>query len=174
MGMENGKGEWVMKLAKYQGNKKQSLVPVLKAPAPVWPLHRWQREIDRLFGNPFGDWLMHKEPSTEDWSPAVNVYEEKDNVVVEAELPGMKKDEIQIHMSGDILNITGQRREKHQEQGRGAYRSERYFGRFHRVISLPVSVKLDAIEAHYRDGILTVTCPKTQEARRDRVDVKVE
>lgn len=163
-----------MKLGKDQGNKKESVVPVSRAPAPIWSLHRWQREIDRLFGNPFGDWLMREEPFRGDWTPAINVYEEKDNLVVEAELPGMKKDDIQIYMSGDNLNITGQRRELREEQGRGTYRSERYFGRFHRTIPLPVSVKSDAIEAFYRDGILTVTCPKTGDRRPDRVDVKVD
>lgn len=163
-----------MKLGKYQGNKKESLVPVSRAPAPVWSLHRWQREIDRLFGNPFGDWLMHEEPRRDEWMPVVNIYEEKENLVVEAELPGMKKDDIHIYMSGDNLNITGQRKEQREEQGRDTYRSERYFGRFHRMIPLPVPVKSDAIEAWYRDGILTVTCPKTGEARRDRVQVKVD
>ncbi|HEX3627996.1 MAG TPA: Hsp20/alpha crystallin family protein [Verrucomicrobiae bacterium] len=163
-----------MKLAKHQGNKKESLVPVTSAHAPLRLLQRWQREIERLFGNPFGDWMTHKESFMEDWIPAVNVYEEHDKFVVEAELPGMKKDEIHIYMSGDNLNITGQRKEHHEEHGRGRHRAERNFGHFHRTISLPVSVQTDAIEAQYRDGILTVTCPMTEEARRSRVDVKVE
>jgi HSP20 family protein len=163
-----------MKLAKIKVNKNESLVPVSRAPSPFRRLQRWQLEIDRLFGNPFGDWLMHAEPSTEDWIPAINVYEEKHNIVIEAELPGMKKDEIQIYLSGDNLNITGQRNEKREEQGRGTHRSERYFGRFQRVISLPFPVNADGIEAHYQDGILTVTCPMTKEANRARVDVKVD
>ena len=156
-----------MKLAKYRGHKKDSLVPLSRAAAPFPPMQKWQREINRLFGDPFGDWLIPEEKSfMEDWMPAINVYEEKDVFVVEAELPGMKKDEIHIYASGDNLNITGQRMEERVGKGREAYRSERYFGRFHRTISLPGAVKSDAIEAHYRDGILTVICPKTEEARR--------
>lgn len=163
-----------MKLAKYPGNKKDSLIPVTTKSAPFGLMQRWQREINRLFGDPFGDWLIPEEPCTEDWMPAINIYEGKENFVVEAELPGMKKDEIHIYMSGDNLNITGQRVEEHEEKGRGAYRSERCFGHFHRVIPLPVAVKADAIEACYRDGILTVTCPKTEEARAKQIDVKVD
>jgi HSP20 family protein len=163
-----------MKLAKYQGNKKASLVPVPRASAPFWPVQRWQREIFRLFGDPFGDWLVPEKPFMEDWMPAVNVYEDKDNLVVEAEIPGMKRDEIQIYLSGDNLNITGERREPREEKERDTYRAERSFGHFHRMIPLPVPIKADGIEAHYRDGVLTLTCPKTEDARRRKVGVKVE
>ena len=163
-----------MKLAKYRENKEDSLVPVSKTSAPFGLMQRWQREINRLFGDPFGDWLIPEERFTEDWMPAINVYEEKDMFVVEAELAGMKKEDIHIYMSGDNLNITGQRKEKREKKGGGAYRSERYFGHFHRMIPLPVAVKAEAIEARYRDGILTVTCPKTEEAREKQVDVKVD
>jgi HSP20 family protein len=151
-----------MKLAKYQKTRKQSTAPVSNSAAPFRPMQRWQSEIDRLFGNPLGDWLMPEEPSMEDWMPAVNVYDEKDQFVVEAEIPGMKKDEIRIYMSGDSLNIAGERREKRQEKARDACRTERHFGRFHRIIALSCPVKADAIQARYRDGILTVTCPRTE------------
>ncbi|MGH8024924.1 MAG: Hsp20/alpha crystallin family protein [Limisphaerales bacterium] len=163
-----------MKSAKSQGNKKGALVPVSRGGAPFWPLQRWQREIDRLFGNPFGDWLMSGEPFMEDWMPPINLYEEQDKFVIEAELPGIKKEEIQIFMSGNNLNITGQRTEEREQKARDTHRAERCFGRFHRMVSLPVPVKADAIQARYRDGVLTVTCPKTEEARRKEVRVQVE
>lgn len=151
-----------MKLAKYQKTRTRSPVPVSGPSAPFWPMQRWQREINRLFGDPLGHWLVPEESSVEDWMPAVNVYDEKDKFVVEAEIPGMKKDEIRIYMSGDNLNIAGQRKEKRAEHARDTYRAERHFGRFHRMITLPGPIKADAIEAHYRDGILTITCPRTE------------
>lgn len=162
-----------MKLAKYRGNKKDSPVPVSSTSAPFGLMQRWQREINRLFGDPFGDWLISEEPFTGDWMPAINVYEETDNFVVEAELPGIKKDDIHIYMSGDNLNISGQRTKDREGKGRDTFRSERSFGHFHRVISLPVAVKPNAIEARYRDGVLTVTCPKNKDGARKQVDVKV-
>jgi HSP20 family protein len=157
-----------MKLAKYPGNKKQSLARASRASA----IERWQREINRLFGDPFGDWLIPEERFMQDWMPAINVYEEKDNLVVEAELPGMKKEDIQIYVSGDNLHITGERGGEREEKARNTYRVERPLGRFHRMIALPAPIKADEIEAHYRDGILTVTCPKKEDARRKQVEVK--
>ena len=149
-----------MKLVKYQKDRTRSPIPVPRQAAPFRHVQRWQREIHRLFGDPLDHWLIPEEPSVEDWTPAVNVYDEKVKFVVEAEIPGMKKDEIRIYMSGDNLNISGQRREKRAENPRDTCRAERHFGRFHRMIALPGPVKTDAIEAHYRDGILTITCPK--------------
>lgn len=163
-----------MKVDKHQGNKKSPQAPVSKMSTSFWRLQQWQREIDRLFGNPVGHWLMNEDPFTQDWTPAINVYEEKDNVLVEAELPGMRKEEIHIYMSADDLNISGEIGEAREEKERNTYRFERHFGRFHRVIPLPCSVKADAIKAHYRDGILTVICPKGAEGLANRTEVKVD
>lgn len=162
-----------MKLAKHHESEKGSLAPVSRTFSPLWPMQRLQHEIDRLFGHPFGGWFT-EEPIIEDWMPAVNVYEEKNNIVVKAELPGMKKDEFEVYMTGDNLNIAGERKAESEEKTAETYRSERYFGRFHRIVALPIPVKADAISAHYKDGILTITCPKTDEARRKQVEVKVD
>jgi len=162
-----------MKLAKHQESQKGSLAPVSRTFPPFAPIQRLQSEIDRLFGYPFGSWLSSDEPLFEDWIPAVNVHEEKNSIVVKAELPGMKKEEFEVYMTGDSLNIAGERKAETEEKTAEMYRSERYFGRFHRVIPMPAPVKSEAIEASYKDGILTVTCPKTEEAKRKLVDVKV-
>ena len=106
--------------------------------------------------------------------PAVDVDEDKNNVYVKAELPGMKKEEFEVYVSGENLNIAGERKTEAEEKTRETYRSERYFGRFHRSIPLPAPVAADKIDAHYKDGILTVTCPKTEEAKRKQVEVKVD
>jgi HSP20 family protein len=163
-----------MKLAKYLGNKKEKLIPVSRPSGPFRPLQRWQREIYRLFGDPFGDWLMPDERFPEDWMPAVNMYEGKDKFVVEAELPGMKKEEIQVYLGGSNLNITGDRKAEREEKGRDTYRAERRFGHFHRVVQLPFAVRADAMEARYRDGILTVVCPKTAVPTEKQIEIKVK
>lgn len=163
-----------MKLAKHQESKTRSLAPVSRTFAPFWPMQRWQQQMDRLFGSPFGDWLSAEGPLIEDWMPVVNVYEEKNKLIVEAELPGMKKEDFEVYMTGESLNIAGERKTEHEEKTADLYRSERYVGRFHRTIPLPLPIKADAIEAHYKDGILTVICPKTDEAKRKQVEVKVD
>jgi HSP20 family protein len=94
--------------------------------------------------------------------------------VVKAELPGMKKEEIDVSVSENMLNISGERKEEAECAGAESYRAERYFGRFYRSIPLPVSVEGDKIHAEYKDGILTITCPKAEEAKRKQIEVKVE
>ena len=163
-----------MKLAKHHDGSKGSLAPVSRPYSPFWPIRRLQSEMERLFEEPFGSWLTTENPVFETWIPVVNVYEEKNNIVVKAELPGMKKEEFEVYTSGDNLNIAGERKEETEEKTADMYRSERYFGRFHRIIPLPVAVKSDKIEAHYKDGILTIICPKTEETKRKQVDVKVD
>jgi HSP20 family protein len=163
-----------MKPAKHNEMTKGSLTPVSRAISPFWPMRRFQNEMERFFEEPFGGWLTGEVPGIEAWMPAVSVYEEKNNVIVKAELPGMKKGEIQVDMSGDNLNIAGERKAETEEKTADMYRSERYFGRFHRSIPLPVSVKAEKIEAHYKDGILTIICPKTEEAKRRQVQIKVD
>lgn len=164
-----------MKLAKHQHETpKGSLAPVSRMVNPYWPMRRFQNEIERLFEEPFGTWLTTEGPAFDTWMPAVNVYEEKNNIIVKAELPGMKKEEFEVYLSGENLNIAGERTAETDEKTADLYRSERYFGRFHRSIPLPVAINANKIEAHYKDGILTIICPKTEETKRKQVEVKVD
>ena len=165
-----------MKLAKFKKSRAKSPVAVGKTvnPPPLGPMQRLQQEINRLLGNPLASWLYREEPLGEDWMPVVNVYDEKDSFVVEAELPGVKRNEIKIYTTGDTLNIAGIRQGEQEEMIRDTYRSERCFGHFHRMVSLPAPIHTDQIDAHYKNGILTITCPKTEEAKRKEIKVKVD
>lgn len=164
-----------MKLAKHHESERRSLAPVSRTVSPFLPIQRLQQQIDRLFGHPLGGWLSEAGESLfEDWVPAINVHEDKNNFVIKAELPGMKKEDFEVYMTADVLNIAGERKAETEEKTSEMYRSERYFGRFHRAIPLPVPVKADAMQARYKDGVLTVTCPKTEDSKRKQVDVKVD
>ncbi len=163
-----------MKLTKHEKREPGTLVPVSRAWSPFRELNRLHEQIDRLFEEPLYNWMSPAAPLFEGWSPAVDVYEDKDNVYVNAELPGMKKEGIKVSVSGELLNITGERKDESEYKGTDSYRSERYFGRFQRNIPLPVSVQEDKIHAEYKDGILTVTCPKREETKRKQIEVKVE
>lgn len=161
-----------MKLAKRGKPTAGPMAPV--SMSPFWPLQRLQADIDRLLENPLGMWFPPRPNFLETWGPAVDVYEDKDNVFVKAELPGMKKEEIQVSLSNGLLHITGERTTETETKGAETYRSERYFGRFYRSIELPAPVEPKGIEAHYKNGILTVTCPKTHEAKRKQVEIKAD
>jgi HSP20 family protein len=107
------------------------------------------------------------------WSPALDVYQDKDHVFVKCELPGMKKEDIEISLHENTLSISGERKvEKEVKEGDG-YRSERFFGRFSRSVTLPVLVQASNVKAQYKDGILTVTLAKAEEAKPKQIEVQV-
>lgn len=131
-----------------------------------------REQMDRLFGAPFGE-LARATEFFNDWAPALDLYETKDELVVKLELPGLKKDEIDISLHDGTLTVSGERKADHKEERGQTYRRERFFGRFQRTVTLPQPVKADAVRASYKDGILTVTLPKTEEAKPKQIEVTV-
>ena len=139
-----------MKLAKHAKAKPVALAPVRREQPPFWPfspLSRLHREIDQLFAEPFGGWLAPAAPFVEGWAPAVDVYEDKDNFVVKAELPGMKKEDIDVSLHDGSLSISGERKSEDKHEDSEVYRSERFFGRFQRTLTLPAPVAADKVKA---------------------------
>jgi len=126
-----------------------------------------------VFEEPAQSFLERSTGFFEGWAPSLDVFEEKDTVVVKAEVPGMKKEDIDVSLAGDTLTVSGERKVEEQNKDAETYRSERYFGRFQRSITLPHAVDPNKIQASYRDGILTVTLPKSEEAKRKQIEVKV-
>jgi HSP20 family protein len=105
---------------------------------------------------------------------AVDVREEGDHFVVTAPVPGISPDDVDITVLGDTVRICGERREEHQEggeSGRWLMREQRY-GAFERMVRLPAPVRADAAEAAFKDGILTITLPKTEEAKERRIPIR--
>ncbi|MEW6303937.1 MAG: Hsp20/alpha crystallin family protein [Verrucomicrobiota bacterium] len=128
-----------------------------------------QQEINRLFETPFAE--LRPADFFNAWTPAVDVYEDTDHLVVRAELPGLKKDQIDVWFEDGVLNIAGER--KQETEQRTLHRTERFHGRFHRSFTLPKPVNADKISAAYQDGILTVTLPKTEAAKPKQIEVNV-
>lgn len=141
----------------------------------VWPtfgsLFDLRDELDRLFENPLSE-LARGSQLLRAWNPAVDLYEDADNLILKAELPGMKKEEIEVSLHDGALKISGERKSEKKNEDTQARRSERFVGVFHRSITLPVGVKADKVDAKYKDGILTVTLPKAEEAKRKQIEVK--
>jgi len=135
-------------------------------------LSNLRQEISRLFELPFGD--ATRESEFFGWAPAVDLYEDKDNVVVRAELPGMKKDEIEISLHEGNLIISGERKLESKDDDGEASRSECFFGRFQRALELPKAVDPNKVTATYKDGILTVKLPKTEESKPKQITVKAD
>jgi len=142
----------------------------------TWPrfgrLTDLRDEIDRLLDGTLAEFTKTSNLLS-GWTPAFDVYEDKDNFSVVAELPGMKKEDIEVSLHNGTLSISGERKCETKHEDTEVYRSERFFGRFQRTISLPTAVAADNIKAQYKDGILTVTLPKTEEAKPKQIDVAV-
>ncbi len=129
-------------------------------------------EINRLFDAPFGT-LQRATEFFNDGAPPLDLYETKDDLVVKLELPGLKKEDIDISLHDGTLTVAGERKEEQTAESGEAYRTERFVGRFQRSVVLPKPVKGDKVKAAYKDGLLTVTLPKTEEAKPKQIEVTV-
>ena len=107
-----------------------------------------------------------------EWMPAFDVSETAKAIVVKAELPGMDVKDIDIALTDGLLTIRGERKLEKEEKKEDYHRIERQFGSFSRSLNLGHRVKADGIEAAYKDGILTVTLPKTEESKPKKIEVK--
>jgi len=138
---------------------------------PFRELGQFHRDMDRLFDMSFGgrgaDTLFES-----GWAPAVDVVQENDRFHVRFDLPGMKRDEIEITLHGDTLTISGEKKRESEVKEDSYYRAERYFGKFSRSLVLPTSVSADKIEATYKDGVLDVVVPKTEEAKPKQIKIQ--
>ena len=129
-------------------------------------------EIDRLFEAPLTE-LARTSQLLSGSAPALDIREDKENVVVTVELPGMKKEDIDVSLHDGFLTISGERKSEEKLENAEVYRSERFFGRFQRTVALPAAVAAAQIKAQYKDGVLTVTLPKAEEAKPKQIDVQV-
>ena len=136
--------------------------------SPLGRLSDLREELEHLFESP-----LSRATEFLGWTPAFDVYEEKDNFVVKAELPGMKKEDINVSLHDGDLIISGERKSETKGEGTEVYRAERFFGKFQRSVSLPATVAANSVKAEYKDGVLTVTLPKSEEAKPRQIEVKV-
>ena len=127
-------------------------------------------EVNRLFDF---SWPARDSGLFSGWSPALDVFDDKDNLVVKVELPGLKKDEINISLHDGVLTISGERKQEHESKEGESFRSERYFGKFQRSVTLPTAVDSNKVAASYKDGVLTVELPKAEEAKPKQIAVSV-
>jgi HSP20 family protein len=141
----------------------------------MWPsLDRWSNlrdDLNSLFELPFWSDMGRAGQLFSGWSPALDLYQNQDNIIAVVELPGMRKEDIEISLHDGTLTIAGERKGK-STNGEKAERTERYIGKFRRSITLPSLVDASKASATYRDGILTITLPKAEEARPKMIQVK--
>jgi len=134
-------------------------------------LEALRREMDRLWEGFFGERAF--EP-IEKWSPALDLAETKDNLVVTAELPGIDPKDISIDLSGDVLTVRGEKKQEKEEKEENYHLIERRYGSFTRSIRLPVKIDEEKIKASYKNGVLKIVLPKSEEVKKKEIKIKVE
>lgn len=167
--------------------RRQGTSPVLGGLSmnPFAAMRRWSEDMDRLlqdfgygplgFGrSPFrelgalGARLGSGQNDISDWSPQVEAFQRGDKFVVRADLPGMKKDDVKVEVENNVLTISGERADEHEENREGFYRSERSYGQFYRSIPLPEGVSADQCDATFKDGVLEVSLKSPQQREKSR------
>jgi HSP20 family protein len=141
---------------------------------PFRELERMRREMDRLWDSFFEGKPSRKVEEVGEWLPTLDVSETKNDLVVRAEIPGIDPKDIDISLTNDILTIKGERKQEKEEKEENYHLIERNYGSFTRTIRLPREVQSERISASYKNGILKVTLPKSEEAKKKEIKIKVE
>jgi len=137
---------------------------------PWGTMARLHRQIDQIFGDTFGAPAADGDKSVE-WTPSVDVHEEPEKFVVQADLPGVESKDINVTADHGVLTISGQRRSQQREQREGFSRLERLEGAFLRRFTLPDNVNADEIRAQHTNGVLQVTIPKVRAPEPKRIAI---
>ncbi len=163
-------------MAKKKESKELVRSEASRVLSPFAEMERW---IEDFFRRPFSlqgpTWLpMLRFPEIEETAPVVDIYEEGDDVVVKAEMPGIKKEDVEVSLTDDTITISGEKKKEEEVERKNYYRLERSYGSFTRSFRLPVEVQSDKAKAKFKNGVLEIRIPKTEEARKREKKVKVE
>ncbi|HEY3332375.1 MAG TPA: Hsp20/alpha crystallin family protein [Capsulimonadaceae bacterium] len=141
---------------------------------PFEDFTRLQRDMNRLFDDSFGTPTRRNRENvaTAAWAPAVDVSEDTNEIVLRAEVPGVKQDDLDIELTGDTLTIKGEKKFEDEERKGNYVRVERSYGSFQRSFNLAVPVQADKINATFKDGVLTVHLPKSEATKPRKVLVQ--
>ena len=142
---------------------------------PFRDLETIQNEMNKLFDSSlvrFGDRNAGLLDGA--WSPAIDVYDSKDNVMVKADIPGMSKDEIDVSVRNDTLMIKGEKKHEKETNEKDYVKTERFYGAFNRALRLPSEVDASRVEATYKNGVLELILPKKEESKPKQITIDVK
>lgn len=147
---------------------------------PFTDLSKWESETDRMFNDFFGRRMRPWWPAL--WSegggaittPVVDVFDEKDEIVVKAELPGLEKGDIEVSITDSQMTLKGEKKKEENIERENYYKRERSYGAFLRSVELPTDVQADKVKAAFKNGVLEVRLPKTEEAKTKTTKVKID
>ncbi|HJP90718.1 MAG TPA: Hsp20/alpha crystallin family protein [Pyrinomonadaceae bacterium] len=138
---------------------------------PFRDLRTLQEEVNRLFSTNMSRAFDDEGIGRGAWAPSVDIYENKDHIVLEAELPGMKQEDFDLSIENNILTLRGERKFEKTDETDNYHRVERSYGAFTRSFTLPQTVSAEGATAEYNNGVLRVTLPKREETKARRIQV---
>ncbi|KPL18209.1 MAG: hypothetical protein AMJ92_08975 [candidate division Zixibacteria bacterium SM23_81] len=133
-----------------------------------------QDEMNRMFNDFFGRVPARRAGAAERWVPAVDISEDGDNLYVDVEIPGMKKEDIKVSLEHNVLSLKGEKKLEKEIKEENYHRWERRYGSFSRSFELPVPVQSDKIDASYKSGVLHVILPKAEEVKPKQIPIEVK
>ncbi len=139
---------------------------------PLREIISLREDMDRLFNTFFGKHMTEEIEGI--WMPVIDIEEDNENFVVKAELPGLKREDVKISVRGNLLTISGERKQEEETKNKTYHRVERSYGKFSRTISLPSEVDVNKIKAVYKDGVLIITLPKPETLKPKEIEVEIK
>src|SRR5687768_4143320 len=138
---------------------------------PFRELRNLQDEMTRLFTGSHPGEFNREEMTHGSWAPRVDIWEDKEKLNLEAELPGMSRDDFEISVENNVITLRGERRFENKVEGENYHRIERSYGSFTRSFTLPQTVTAEGARAEFNNGILSVTLPKREETKARKIEV---
>lgn len=141
---------------------------------PYGAVANLQNSINKLFNDAFSRTNVDEDFALSAWKPVVDIFDKDDAIVIHAELPGVKKEDVAIEVKDNVMTLRGERSESKEIKEEKYYRKERTFGSFHRAFSLPSAINPDTIKATFKDGVLEIEIPKPEEQKPKQVKISIE
>lgn len=138
---------------------------------PFRDLRTLQEEVNRLFSTNLTRSFDDEGIGRGAWAPSVDIYENKDHIVLEAELPGMKQEDFDLSIENNVITLRGERKFEKTDEADNYHRVERSYGAFTRSFTLPQTVSAEGAAAEYNNGVLRVTLPKREETKARRIQI---
>jgi HSP20 family protein len=162
-------------MAKKKTTKEVAKAEEVRALSPFEEMERWFEEAFRRPFSLFGpSWWPRLRFPVEDITPSVDIYEEGDEIVVKSELPGIKKEDIDVTLTDDKITISGEKKKEEKVERKDYYSLERSYGSFSRSFRLPVEVQTAKARAEFKDGVLEIRIPKTEKARKKEKKIAIK
>ena len=144
--------------------------------SPFFELNSLQDRVNQLFNQTFGGFEpfgFERPLTSENFLPPVDIFEDEHNINLQAEIPGVQQQDLNITLENNVLTITGERKFQHEETKENFHRMERRFGKFTRSFTLPASVDVENVNANFESGLLNITLPKKEEFKTKQITIGV-